>query len=195
MSHNRIAPKRAFFQWIATILLLVLPFVRVGGDSLLRLDAASRTLLFFGARIRIEELYLFLIAVLIMVFVFLFVTMLFGRVWCGWFCPQTTVTDLTEFIDRKVDHLLSHAFAAILAKQLSYILIAFVISANLIWYFIPPTDFFPRLARGETGMVAGITLSVVFLLVYLDLVLVRRVFCKTVCPYGRIQLLTMDRNT
>src|ERR1035437_4832421 len=112
MPNSRIAPKRALVQWLFTIILLVLPFMRFGGDSLLRLDAASRTLLFFGASIRIEEFYLFLIVVLIMVFVFLFVTMLFGRVWCGWFCPQTTVTDLAEFIDRKLDHLLPGTFAA-----------------------------------------------------------------------------------
>ncbi len=195
MPHNRIAPKRALVQWLATILLLVLPFMRHDGDSLLRLDAASRTLLFFGARIRIEEFYLFLIAVLIMVFAFLFVTMIFGRVWCGWFCPQTTITDLTDFFNRKVEHFLPGTFAANLLKQLSYILLSFVVAANLIWYFIPPAEFFRRLAGGEIGMVAGMTLTVVFVLVYLDLVLVRRVFCKTVCPYGRIQLLTMDRNT
>jgi len=195
MSHSRIAPKRALVQWLATILLLVLPFIRFGGDSLLRLDAGSRTLLFFGASIRIEEFYLFLIAVLIIVFGFLFVTMLFGRVWCGWFCPQTTVTDLAEFIDRKADNLFTGRFAANLAKQFSYILISFIIAANLIWYFIPPTEFISRFAGGEIGTVAGITMIVVFALVYLDLVLVRRVFCSTVCPYGRIQLLAMDRNT
>lgn len=195
MPHNRIAPKRTCVQWLATILLLVLPFVRYDDDSLLRLDAASRTLLFFGARIRIEEFYLFLIVVLIMVFGFLFVTMLFGRVWCGWLCPQTTVTDLAEFLDRKMDSLLSGTFIAILAKQFWYMLISFVIAANLIWYFIPPAEFFSRLVGGDIGMVAGISLSVVSLLVYLDLLLVRRVFCKAVCPYGRIQLLTMDRNT
>ena len=44
-------------------------------------------------------------------------------------------------------------------------------------------------------MVAGTTLVSMSLLLYLDLVLVRRRFCTTVCPYGRIQLMTMDRNT
>ena len=44
-------------------------------------------------------------------------------------------------------------------------------------------------------MVAGITLVTVSLLLYLDLVLVRRKFCTSVCPYGRIQLMAMDRNT
>ncbi len=87
MSLSRIAPKRKLVQWLVTLLLLGLPFGRMGGESLFRLDAASRTLLFLGSRVRIEEFYLFLLAVLILVFVFLFVTMVFGRVWCGWLCP------------------------------------------------------------------------------------------------------------
>lgn len=195
MSTPRIAPKRKLVQWLSTLLLLGIPFVRAGGESLLRLDAASRTLFFFGATVRIEEFYLFLLAVLILVFGFLFTTMVFGRVWCGWLCPQTAVTDLAEFIDRQADSLLPGKFLPALVKQLCYLLLSFTVAANLVWYFIPPAEFFPRLLGGEIGMVAGITLVSVFLLLYFDLVLVRRVFCKTVCPYGRLQLLTMDRNT
>jgi polyferredoxin len=83
----------------------------------------------------------------------------------------------------------------LLAKQFGCLLISFLVAANLVWYFIPPPEFYSRLMAGNLGMVAGIALGTVFLLIYGDLLLVRRVFCKTVCPYGRIQLLTMDRNT
>ncbi len=195
MSTSRIATKRALFQWIATLTLLLLPQIKIGGQSLLRLDAPSRTLLFFGASIRIEEFYLFLIVVLIMVFSFLFVTMLFGRVWCGWFCPQTTITDLAEFFDKKAAKLLPNKYAAGVVKQVAALLISFVVASNLIWYFIPPGEYFSRLSHGTLGPVAGISLVAIFALVYVDLLFVRRLFCKMVCPYGRIQLLTMDRNT
>ncbi len=195
MPFSRIASKRKLVQWLATLLLMGLPFGRMGGESLFRLDAASRTLLFFGSRVRIEEFYLFLLAVLILVFGFLFVTMVFGRVWCGWLCPQTTVTDLAEFIDRRIDARVKGKFLAGLLQHFWYLLVSGTIAANLVWYFTPPYEFFPRLMAGEIGMVAGITLVSVFLFIYLDLVLVRSVFCKTVCPYGRLQLLTMDRNT
>ncbi len=195
MSLPRIAPKRKLVQWLTTLLALGIPFVRVGGESLLRLDAASRTLFFFGAGIRIEEFYLFLLAVLILVFGFLFITMVFGRVWCGWFCPQTTVTDLAEFIDRKAAELVPGKFLANLVRQLCYLVLSFLVAANLVWYFIPPAEFLSRLLAGEIGLVAGSSLGAIFLLLYFDLVFVRRAFCKMVCPYGRIQLLAMDRST
>jgi polyferredoxin len=184
---SRIGPKRTLVQWFCSLLVLGLPFIKLGGDSLLRLDAATRTLLFFGARIRIEEFYLFLLLVLIFVFGFLFVTFLLGRVWCGWLCPQTTLCDLADWLDARVRNAV--------VRQLLYLLIACVVACNLIWYFVAPSEFFGRLFAGHVGAVAGISWISMFLLVYLDLALVRRKFCKTVCPYGRVQLMTTGSGT
>lgn len=191
---GRLAPWRKGVQWLATLLLLAIPFLQVGGQSLLRLDAGSRTLLFFGASLRIEEFYLFLIVVLILVFGFLFVTMLFGRVWCGWLCPQTTLADLADWVDARLGGL-KPALWQRLTRHLSYLALSALVACNLVWYFIAPPQFFQRILAGGTGPVAGITLITVFILVYLDLAFVRRSFCKTVCPYGRIQLMTMERGT
>ncbi|CAH2031748.1 4Fe-4S dicluster domain-containing protein [Trichlorobacter ammonificans] len=191
----RIAPYRKLVQWLSTLLLLLVPFLQVGGESLLRLDAASRTLHVFGAALRIEEFYLFLLVTLLLVFLFLFVTMMFGRVWCGWLCPQTTLSDLAEFLTRQSGRLLPGTLLPRLTCQLLFLILAFLVGANLVWYFIPPAEFLERLLSGRLGMVAGISLAGTMLLVYLDLALVRRTFCTTVCPYGRIQVMAMDRNT
>lgn len=192
---RKLGPVRLSVQWLSTLLLLLIPFITVGGESLLRLDAASRTLLFFGAAIRIEELYLFLLATLIIVFVFLFVTMVFGRVWCGWLCPQTTLSDLAGFILKRTASLLPGKLLPLIVAHQLFAIVAFLVGANLVWYFIPPFEFFERLLNGKLGLVAGITLWTTAALVYLDLAFVRRIFCSTVCPYGRIQLMAMDRNT
>ena len=125
------------------------PSCRAGGDSLVRLDAASRTLLFFGARVRIEEFYLFLIALLILVFGFLFVTMVFGRVWCGWLCPQTTIADLADCFDRNIDSFLAGRFlpargeAALLSLPLLYH------SGKSCLVLYPPRGVFPSVSWGR----------------------------------------------
>lgn len=195
MTVVRIAPYRKLVQWLSTLLLLLVPFLRVGGESLLRLDAASRTLHFFGAALRIEEFYLLLLVTLLLVFLFLFITMVFGRVWCGWLCPQTTLSDLAEFLTRLSERILPGSLLPRLVRQVLFLALAFLVGANLVWYFIPPAEFFHRLSHGTLGVVAGSSLAAVMLTVYLDLALVRRNFCTTVCPYGRIQLMTMDRST
>lgn len=195
MQQSRLAPKREAVQWLSTLILLIIPFVRVGGESLLRLDAASRTLHFFGAAIRIEEFYLVLLISLIFVFIFLFITMVFGRVWCGWFCPQTTLTDLVEAIERRVRIAFGETIVASAARHLFIAALAFLVASSLIWYFIPPAEYLQRLLAGELGLVAGVTLFSVGLLVWADLVFIRRYFCTAICPYGRIQLMAMDRNT
>ena len=190
-----IAGRRKQLQWLSTLILLGIPFVQVGGESLLRLDAGSRTLHLFGASLRIEEFYLFLLAVLILVFGFLLVTMLFGRVWCGWLCPQTVVCDLADWTDARIDKLSVPRAPRAVLRQIPYLFISILAASNLVWYFIPPGEFLGRLLSGEIGVVAGISLAAVSLLVYLDLAIVRRSFCRSVCPYGRIQLLTMERGT
>jgi len=190
-----IAPKRKLLQFVSTLLLLLIPFLRVGGESMLRLDAPTRTLLFFGARVRIEEFFLLLLVMLIMVSGFLLVTLVLGRVWCGWICPQTTITDLAEYFDLKIGARLGERFIGKAIRQLFNLLLALLVGANLVWYFISPYAFFPRLLAGELGGVAAISLLAVATVVYLDLALVRRSFCRAVCPYGRIQLMLMDENS
>lgn len=191
----RIAPKRMLFQWLATLLLLAVPFLGRNGAPVLGIDAATRSLLFFGAPLRIDDSYLFLLAVLISVFLFLFVTLLFGRIWCGWLCPQTTLGDLAAWMEEKVAVLTGAKAAAAVARQIVYLALAALVTSNLAWYFIAPREFFARLATGALGPAAGVSLAVTFLLLYLDLALVKRDFCKKVCPYGRIQFMTMEAGT
>ena len=136
-----IGPRRRLVQWAFTLLILLLPWLEVDSKSLLRIDIPGLNLYLFGQILRIQELYLVLLATLIFVLSFLLVTVILGRVWCGWLCPQTTLTDLAEWfathlgLQGKQQSGKKRATQKVIL-QFFYLLLAFLVSANLLWYFI-----------------------------------------------------------
>jgi polyferredoxin len=195
-----LSPWRRRCQWITTLLLLLIPWLQINGNSLLRIDIPKLTLYVGGQTVRIEELYLVLIFSLLLTLIFLLVTMVLGRVWCGWLCPQTTITDLAEWAakhlgiqnaaktprTRAVNKICLHFF---------YLFLASLISVNLIWYFIEPKMFFQKLFAAELHYASWITMLVVIVVIYLDLALLRRLMCSEFCPYGRFQTVLADQST
>ncbi len=80
------------------LVALGLPFLSVGGDSALRLDVPAGRLHAFGAAFAIDEAFVVLAATLLLTAAFLLVTLVLGRVWCGWACPQTVLGELTSWV-------------------------------------------------------------------------------------------------
>lgn len=195
-----LGPWRAACQWLCTLLVLAIPFVRIDGDSLLRLDFATLTLHAGGRIFPIETLSLFLLLGLALLLLFLLVTLAFGRAWCGWACPQTTLVDLVEWCARKIgvkvaSGVLSASLGQRLLLHLIYLLLALLVGANLVWYFVSPYDFFPQLLTGTMHWVTLLTLTSTATVTYLDLAFLRRLFCKEFCPYGRFQTVLVDSGT
>jgi cytochrome c oxidase accessory protein FixG len=190
----RITSKRRLVQagLIATALLL--PFATIGGNPFLRMDIGLRTLFLAGVPVRVDQFYLVLLATLFMVVSFLLLTVILGRVWCGWLCPQTVFNDLAELISGRfrkrvptvVSRLVEHLTAVALSAGISFNL--------LCWFMAPAAVAAALLHSGEHRL-----LSACFLLVslfgYLNLILVKRSFCRSYCPYGRFQAALTDEGT
>jgi cytochrome c oxidase accessory protein FixG len=162
--------------------MLGLPFARVGGESALRLDVSAGRLHAFGASYAIDEAFVVLAAILVATFGFLLVTLLLGRVWCGWACPQTVLSDVTS----------ARSPAARVAVSA---VISAVVAASIVWWFVSPYDFFRRLAAGTLGPVAAGSWAALFAVLFLDLTLLRARFCATACPYAKLQGVLFDRST
>jgi cytochrome c oxidase accessory protein FixG len=195
-----LGPWRCRFQWLTTLALLAIPWVRIDGGSLLRLDLTTLTLHLAGLALQIEELYLFLLFCIALVLVFLLTTMVLGRAWCGWACPQTTLSDLAEWAARQLGlritpRGLAGSLWRKLVLQFFFLLLALLVGANLVWYFITPYEFLARMLAGTLGPAATTTLIVTAATVYLDLALVRRLMCREFCPYGRFQTVLVDPGT
>jgi len=176
---------RWMFAALEAAVLLGLPFVTIKGQSALRFDVPTLRLYFFGASIAIDEFYLLLMALLFLVFLFIAITMLFGRLWCGWACPQTVLSDLTGTLDRAWG--LKRA-----GLMLPVALFSILVAADLIWYFVSPYEFFGMLRTSPVVIWSFVALSV---MVFIDLVFIRRIFCRTVCPYAKLQSVLFDDRT
>ncbi len=190
----RITHKRRIVQGVLIAAALLLPFATISGNPFLRMDIVKMTLFLAGIPLRIDQFYLVLLTILMCVAAFLLVTVVLGRVWCGWLCPQTVFNDLLELIARRFRSKVSPR-AARLIEHLFALVIAKLIAFNLFCWFMPP----PQVASDLLNFPEHPLIFAAFLLLtlfgYLNLILVKRSFCRSYCPYGRFQTALMDAGT
>jgi len=169
----------------ATILLI--PFLEIRGRSAFRFDLPTLSLHFFGAVVPIDEFYLVLLGALLLVALTLWVTVVFGRLWCGWLCPQTVIGEIGEWIASALPARFRQA-----GKTLALLPFSALVSLSLLWYFVPPAEATRDLLRSPALL--GFFLSQ-WGVIYLMVAVVGPRFCKTACPYAMLQNVLSDRET
>lgn len=190
----RITTKRRIVQVLLILAALLLPFVSIGGNPFLRMDIGLRTLFMAGVPVRVDQFYLALLATLFAVSFFLLMTVVLGRVWCGWLCPQTVFNDLAEMIGdgfrKRLPGSLSH-----LVEHLTAVIISVTISFSLLCWFMAPAAAAAALLNFAEHPLLTVSFSLVSLFGYVNLMLVKRSFCRSYCPYGRFQAALTDQGT
>ncbi len=178
---------RTAVELLQAVLLSALPFLSVNGHSAFRFDTGELKLYFFGSVIWIREFYLILAATLFFLLLITFVTTIFGRIWCGWLCPQTVLLDLSNGIAKLFGRKKRKAVQKLLLLPFSAL-----VSLTMFWYFVPPVRMMHELFVSTT-----ITLFffVLWACVYLELSFMGRKFCTSVCPYAMLQNALFDKDT
>ena len=188
-------PAMRKLRWITEILqavlILGLPFLKINGESALRFDIPTLKFHVFGTTLWMHEFFLVLVATIFVTLLTVFVTLLFGRVWCGWLCPQTVLVDFTPFMDRAAKRGLSYRAASYAATFIA----STIVAASLIWYFVSPYEFIPELFRGDLGGVTWGFWIVLTIILFLNFAVLRHKWCATVCPYAKLQGVLFDRST
>jgi cytochrome c oxidase accessory protein FixG len=183
---------RRFSGAVLLFILISLPFLRIHEESAFRFDIPSLRLLIFGTEIWLADFFIILIAVIFLTFLTIFTTTIFGRLWCGWLCPQTVLVDATTFMATARER----GYAARAVAASAGMVVSAVIAASLIGYFVSPYDLPSLLQTG--GMPAKIAVGswlALSAIVFLDLIALRRRFCATVCPYAKLQSVLFDDRT
>ena len=204
-----------YFKWrtaVATVLMAVLlagPWIRIGGEPLLLLDIVHRKFVLFGAVFWPQDTFLFALAMITIVVAIALFTVVFGRVFCGWVCPQTV---FMEFLFRPIERFIEGDRAArmrldagpwtrnkILRKALkwaSFYAISFAVANTFLAYLIGSEALLAIQRDPPQAHVGGLLLlsafSGVFFYVFTRL---REQVCTTICPYGRLQGVLVDKDT
>ncbi len=187
--------KMRSLRWVTEILQAIiivgLPFVKIRGESALRFDIPSLRLHVFGCTIWMQEFFIVLVATIFFSLLIVFITLVFGRIWCGWLCPQTVIVDFTSFVDKAKKRGYLYKFMAFFLT----FLISIIVAASLIWYFVSPYKFIPDLVNGKLGTTTWGFWVVMTIIIFFNYALLRHKWCATVCPYSKLQSVMFDKNT
>ena len=204
--HLSYAKRRYIFFACITLFVFILPFIRINDAQLFLLSFDKSRVDLFFAKFDMQELYLLPFLFIILFLSIFFLTTLAGRVWCGWSCPQTIFRtifrDLLQTkilkIRKNIQNKQNEPKGQILKRALAvgiWCILALVISANFLWYFVPPLDFFAYLKEpSEHGVLLAFWLVIAIWLVY-DVIILKENFCIYVCPYARVQSVMFDNDT
>ena len=206
MSYSK---KRYFVYFSLTLFIMLIPFITINNNHILLLSFDKLQFHFVGSVYSVSELYV-MPFLLMFLFIGIFaLTSMFGRIWCGWSCPQTifrviyrdliesTILDLRRIKNKQKEidyNKKANQIKKYIAVSLWFV-ITLIISSNFMLYFIPPEDFFVYIQNpAEHSFMIIFILSIALFLVY-DIVFMKENFCVYICPYSRIQSVLYDDNT
>ena len=199
---------RTWFSIFYLIVFFTLPFIKVNGGPFLMINIMERKFILFGLIFWPQDFFIFGIGmVTFIVFVILF-TVVFGRIFCGWACPQTI---FMEMVFRKIEYWIDgdatqqkqlHAMPwngkKIQKRVVKFILffaLSFIIANFFLAYLISMDELLAYITNpaGNVGtLISLLTFTTVFFFVYWWF---REQACIVVCPYGRLQGVLLDRNS
>jgi len=200
---------RTWLSYVYFVILFGLPFIKVNGEPFFLINILERNFILFGLHFGPQDFYLFAIAMLIfLVFIILF-TVVFGRLFCGWICPQTI---FMELVYRRIEYAIDGDYNAQrkldaspwttdkiikrVSKQAIFFGIAVLISNTFLAYIIGLDEVVKiiqePIAMHAGGFIAMIIFSLVFYIVFARL---REQVCTTICPYGRLQGVMLDNKS
>jgi cytochrome c oxidase accessory protein FixG len=203
-----------FTRWRTAVNLLLvgiyvaLPWITVKGYPAVFLDVANRQFHFFGLTFVTQDLWLGFFLISGLAFSLFYVAALFGRVWCGWGCPQTVFLDLARRIERWCEgdaparmllersvltgaqtfrRLAKYALYGLFSTTLAHVFLSYFVSIPRLYAMMThaPVENWPSFL-----LVAFMTAALWFNFAWF-----REQFCIILCPYGRLQGALIDKHT
>jgi cytochrome c oxidase accessory protein FixG len=198
---------------IVTVILLSIlfagPFIKIGGQPFLLLNVFDRHFVVFGQAFWPQDFVLLaLVLIAFVVFIVLF-TVVFGRIWCGWACPQTL---FMEMVFRKIEYLIegdaneqrrlnkapwtTQKIIKKTSKQVIFLVISILIAHTSMAYLIGVDQTFDIVRHSPAEHLGGFLGLMAFTGIFYGVFAVfREQACIAVCPYGRLQGVLLTKQS
>jgi len=206
---GKLFNRRRIVAIVLLAILYITPFIKYKGDPLFLFNILERKFIIFGIVFWPQDIHLILLMFITsLVFIVLF-TVIFGRIFCGWVCPQTI---FMEFVFRRIEYLIEGDAAAQRKldqapwdfskvwrkslKHLIFYLIALITAATFLSYIIGMDQLREYIAEGPAEHLSGFIGLLIFSGVfYFIFAFFREQVCTIACPYGRLQGVLIDKKT
>lgn len=200
---------RDIVTFILLAIFFITPFLKINGNAMLKINIIDREFFIFGQPFYPQDFFILALgAITSLVFIILF-TVIFGRIFCGWICPQTI---FMEGVFRKIEfwiegdrnkqiRLASQPWNAekIWKKGLKwsvYVVISLIITHWMFMYIVGVEDTLKIMKGGPVEYPTNFIVMVIFTgLFYFVFAWFREQVCTLVCPYGRLQGVLIDKET
>ena len=190
---------RKAIHLVCVVIFFALPFF-----NLMRADIPHQRFYFLGYELWISEFSIIFFSLMFLMFIVAAMAMLYGRVYCGYLCPQMIFSEASLALESKLTRTVNKyvRWSARPRKLLSQFLFysiaaaaSVVLAFVFISYFVEPRDLLHRLLALDIKTAGGIAGASTTLLTLLDVLFLRQRFCTTVCPYGYLQGMLGDGDT
>lgn len=201
--------RRKIVSYLLILFLISAPFIKINGNQFLLFNVIDRKFNIFGFPFWPQDFYLVVISMVIaIVFVSLF-TVAFGRIFCGWICPQTI---FMEMVFRRIEYWIEGDRGAQIKlnkqawnaqkirkkgiKWLLFFLISFVIANVFLAYLIGSEQVLKMITENPFNNIGTLAALLIFTAVfYFIFTWFREQVCIIACPYGRLQGVLLDEKS
>lgn len=200
---------RKIVSYFLLAILIANPFLKINGNQFMMFNVLERRFNIFGFPFWPQDFYLFVLFMILGVVFVIFFTVIFGRIFCGWICPQTI---FLEMVFRRIEYWIEGDRGAQirLAKQewnaekirkkglkwSIFLVISFFIANVFLAYLISSDELFKMIEDGPESHLSTLIALLIFTGVfYFVFVWFREQVCIIACPYGRLQGVLLDNKS
>lgn len=199
---------RTILSYVYLLLFVGLPFIKVNGQPFILLNFPAGKFILFSKVFWPQDFFIFAIGMIAAIIFIALFTVIFGRLFCGWICPQTI---FMEMFFRKIEWVIEGTPAEqkrlnaapwtgkkIFKKTLKHVvffLFSFIIANTFLAYIVGVDELYDMIKHPAANIGTLVALLAFTGVFYAVFAFVRDIVCTTICPYGRLQSVLFDKDT